>query len=81
MRSCAARCAVLCVLALGLLSACGANDGQVSRRSPVGDGVGVTHAGVAVTHAGVAEPDPFRGRSGPDEVGVAEAVAVFDTVA
>jgi hypothetical protein len=34
MRSCAARCAVLCVLALGLLSACGANDGQVTADRP-----------------------------------------------
>jgi hypothetical protein len=44
------------------------------RRPPVGDDV-------AVTHPDVAEPDPFRGGSGSDEVGVAEAFAVTDTVA
>ena len=62
MPPCVTGFAVLSVLALGLLSACGANDGQVNRGPPVGDDV-------PVTHANSSQPDPVRRGPGPDEAG------------
>ena len=59
MGSCAARCAVLCVLALGLLSACGANDGQGAADRP-----SVT-ASVTASSPTLAPPSPTRASPSP----------------
>ena len=58
MRPCAARCAVLCVLALGILSACGANDGQGAADRP-----SVTTS-LSPTRA---LPSPTRSADAPDQ--------------
>ena len=72
MGSCAARCAVLCVLALGLLSACGANDGQVNTDRPsVTASVSPTRASVSPPRASLsatrALPSPTRSADVPDQ--------------